>query len=192
MRVPLSDRKICHDWPAATSSILNRTRRRPPSSRRTRSTQSPGPPEQSPRRRTSSSAPACEEVANASVNTNARARIAFRDVDPSGGRCASAHNGTSVPGPVSRSVAQGARPLGPQGRLRAVGHPDALEEVREVTLHGLLADAPAARDLLVREALEDQGEHLALTSGERHLGWTLPAVGEQGGGRPGRDRRLAP
>ena len=46
--------------------------------------------------------------------------------------------------------------LGPQRRLRAVGHVELAEDPRQVRLDGLLADLQAARDQLVRQALDEQ------------------------------------
>ena len=52
--------------------------------------------------------------------------------------------------------------LGPERGLRSVGHADLLEDAGEVRLHGLLADPELARDQLVRQALRDAAQHLAL------------------------------
>jgi len=43
-----------------------------------------------------------------------------------------------------------------QGGLRAIGELELAEDVRDVRLHGALADAELSADLLVRAAARDQ------------------------------------
>jgi hypothetical protein len=50
--------------------------------------------------------------------------------------------------------------VGPEDGLQAVGHADLSEDVRQVGLHGLLADAKALCDQLVRQPVEQQREYL--------------------------------
>src|SRR6478609_2507211 len=59
---------------------------------------------------------------------------------------------------------------GPERSRRAVADPDLTEDVAQVHLDRALADAEGARDLLVRQAARDVGEHLALTVAERRAG----------------------
>src|SRR4051794_3320899 len=64
-----------------------------------------------------------------------------------------------VPKPPARAVRRSRRlwsepvALGPERRLRAVGHAELAEDPRQVRLDGLLADLQAAGDQLVRQAL---------------------------------------
>src|SRR5450755_2120137 len=73
----------------------------------------------------------------------------------------------------------------------AVVHAELLQDVRPVTLDGLLADYQPVGDLLGAEALGDQLHHLLLTGGERLLTHgligprALQIVPDQGGHRPG-------
>src|SRR3954469_23410015 len=79
----------------------------------------------------------------------------------------------------------------PQRGLGAVGDADALEDAGEVGLDRLLGDAEAAGDLLVRQALGQQAEHLLLA--RRQVGGR-PGLGtrcEYGLGRLRREWRLA-
>src|SRR6478752_8883833 len=50
---------------------------------------------------------------------------------------------------------------GPEPGLHPVGDPDRAEDAGQVGLHGLLADLEPASDLLVRQALRHEHEHLA-------------------------------
>src|SRR4029079_19215104 len=72
-------------------------------------------------------------------------------------------------GPWSESAGE-IRPetlaLGPEDRLQAVGDVDLPEDVGQVRLHGLLADAEPLGDQLVGPPVEQQREHLALTRGD--------------------------
>ena len=68
---------------------------------------------------------------------------------------------SSHDGPSREAVA-----LGPQRRLGAVGDVERAEDPREVGLDGLLADLEPAGDELVRQALDEQREHLALAGGQ--------------------------
>src|SRR5207249_2759647 len=68
----------------------------------------------------------------------------------------------------------------PEGGLRAVPRADALEDAGEVVLHGLLADAEAARDLLVREAAGEEAEDVAFARAEVEVAALLRPVGEDG------------
>src|SRR5262245_54170365 len=52
-------------------------------------------------------------------------------------------------------------------RLGAVVRPELAEERGSVELHGALADAQRARDLLAGQALGDEPQHLALPTGKR-------------------------
>src|SRR4249919_321637 len=54
----------------------------------------------------------------------------------------------------------------PQPGLRAVGHADRTEGAGQVGLDGLLADLEPACDLLIREAVRDERQHLTLALGE--------------------------
>ena len=53
-----------------------------------------------------------------------------------------------------------------QCRLRAVGDLHLVEDARHVVLHGLQRQAKGPRDLGVGRAFRDQGEDLALPTGE--------------------------
>ncbi len=57
-------------------------------------------------------------------------------------------------------------PLGPQRRRGPVRHADRAVDRGQVRLDRALGDAEAARDLLVRQPLPHQLEHLSLASGE--------------------------
>src|SRR5436190_364557 len=81
--------------------------------------------------------------------------------------------------------------LGPQGRLRAVGHVELAEDPREVRLHRLVADLQLARDELVGQSLDEQGEHLALALGQPGERVGLGARREDGARRARVQRRLA-
>src|SRR4051812_34269004 len=89
----------------------------------------------------------------------------------------------------------GARPepvaLGPEGRLRAIGHADLAEDPRQVRLHRLLGDLEAPRDQLVRQPLEQQPEDLALARGQLLERIGLRARGENRARGAGVERRLA-
>src|SRR3990172_4507668 len=52
------------------------------------------------------------------------------------------------------------------GRLRAAGEVELLEDVREVVLHGLVAESQRRRDLLVGLPVGDEGQHLPLLGRE--------------------------
>ena len=54
----------------------------------------------------------------------------------------------------------------PQPGLHAVGHADRTEGAGQVGLDGLLADLEPACDLLVRQAVRDERQHLTLALGE--------------------------
>src|SRR3954462_1559205 len=80
----------------------------------------------------------------------------------------------------SPSGAVDAVPLGPQRRLRPVRQVELAEDPRQVRLDGLLADLQAAGDQLVRQALDERVEHLALTRREARQRVRLGAGGENG------------
>jgi len=81
--------------------------------------------------------------------------------------------------------------LGPKGSLGAVGHADALEDVGQMGLHGLEADAELMGDYLVGQALGDQAQDLTLPGREAVPGLALIAQHEKGLGCTGRERRIA-
>jgi hypothetical protein len=56
--------------------------------------------------------------------------------------------------------------FGPEGGLGAVGDPDALEDAGQVGFDGALGDAQVAGDLLVGQAVGDQGQDLAFAVAE--------------------------
>ena len=66
--------------------------------------------------------------------------------------------------------------LGPQRGLRAVGHAELAEDPRQVRLDGLLADLQPAGDQLVRQALDEQREHLALARGRARRAGRAPSA----------------
>jgi hypothetical protein len=82
--------------------------------------------------------------------------------------------------------------LGPQGGLRAVGDADLREHLGQVCLDGLLADLQPTGDELVREALPDQREHLALAGAELDRGAHLRSLGDHLVRGARGQRRLAP
>jgi hypothetical protein len=98
-----------------------------------------------------------------------------------------------LPSWAGTSPAEDAVAVCPQGGLGAILHPDPLEEVGQVTLHRLLADAELAGDLLVRVARDHQLEHVALARGQLDpAGGSLRPRGQELGRRLGRERRLTP
>ena len=92
-------------------------------------------------------------------------------------RCRSAAQAALVADPVADSRPADRRAsalvtsvaLDPQRGLGPVGHPDPGERRRQVGLHGPLADAQPAGDLLVGQPVPDQAEHLGLPAGELDL-----------------------
>src|SRR3954452_8141899 len=69
--------------------------------------------------------------------------------------------------------------LGPERGLRAVRDADRAEDVRQVRLHGLLADAQAHGDQLVGHPAADERQDGALALGQAGVGAVGGAGGEQ-------------
>src|SRR5215208_5293440 len=61
-------------------------------------------------------------------------------------------------------------------QLDAVAHLKLLEDVRSVTIDGLVADDQSLGDLLAGQALGNQLHHIQLARGERILGPLLPRL----------------
>ena len=71
------------------------------------------------------------------------------------------------------------------GRLGAVAHAKLLDDVHDMVLDRVRAQAEAARDLLVGQPFNDQGQHLKL-AGRQPLGW-CPRASCSGGDRSVRE-----
>src|SRR3954453_1215776 len=123
----------------------------------------------------------------ATLVSHARAHTRATEHAPRGGR-------RPVVGEALRRGAVGADEpvaLGPERRLGAIGHADRAEDVRQVRLDGLLADAQAHRDELVRHPAADERKPGALALREPRVGTVRRAGGEQLARRAGVERRVA-
>src|SRR5262249_48358046 len=89
-------------------------------------------------------------------------RRTSRLMPPVCGDLPATRNGTLVRASRRQVVAQPLT-LCPEDRLDAVGHVDSPEDVRQVRLHGLLADTETLGDQLVRQSVEQEREDLALS-----------------------------